>query len=246
MRNDTVAYYERNAREFFDSTVSVDMSPQYRAFLARLDPGAHILDAGCGSGRDAKAFADRGFAVTAFDVICDRNGQVVLALCKACGQAEVDLEDECPDAPICPDCNGTKEVFTHADDCTDDLCALNGDMHSCSGKVEPCGACGVRVDEPADLLRRARDTFNALLGDMEGIGSRTQLDDDLLPEVHALAKDLNAANGVALDVPGSGDPERNRFLSWCRSKGLVGRHNLWQAWQAALTHGVRGTDVGKR
>ena len=43
----------------------------------------------------------------------------------------------------CPDCNGAGEVFTHADDCTDDLCALNGDMHSCSGKVEPCGACGV-------------------------------------------------------------------------------------------------------
>ncbi len=32
------------------------------------------------------------------------------------------------------------ESFGHADDCHDDLCALNGDMHSCSGQVfeRPC------------------------------------------------------------------------------------------------------------
>lgn len=41
--------------------------------------------------------------------------------------------------PECEECHGTGEVFGHADDCHDDLCALNGDIHSCSGKVEPCG-----------------------------------------------------------------------------------------------------------
>lgn len=40
----------------------------------------------------------------------------------------------------CAECHGTGEVFGHTDDCHDDLCALNGDAHSCSGKVEPC-AC---------------------------------------------------------------------------------------------------------
>jgi SAM-dependent methyltransferase len=30
-------------------------------------PGAHILDAGCGSGRDALAFLERGYEVTALD-----------------------------------------------------------------------------------------------------------------------------------------------------------------------------------
>lgn len=41
--------------------------------------------------------------------------------------------------PECEECHGTSEVFVHADDCHDDLCALNGDIHSCAGKVEPCG-----------------------------------------------------------------------------------------------------------
>lgn len=43
------------------------MSPLHARFLAGLPRGAHILDAGCGSGRDAKAFAKAGFRVTAFD-----------------------------------------------------------------------------------------------------------------------------------------------------------------------------------
>lgn len=43
------------------------MSPLYRRFFDRLPDGAHILDAGCGSGRDATAFATKGFRVTALD-----------------------------------------------------------------------------------------------------------------------------------------------------------------------------------
>lgn len=63
----TYQYYEQFAAEFFGSTVGVDMAPIHQRFLAQLTPGAHILDAGCGSGRDAKAFAEAGFQVTAFD-----------------------------------------------------------------------------------------------------------------------------------------------------------------------------------
>ena len=63
----TDQYYEQFAAEFFGSTVGVDMAPIHQRFLARLAPRAHILDAGCGSGRDAKAFAEAGFQVTAFD-----------------------------------------------------------------------------------------------------------------------------------------------------------------------------------
>ncbi len=65
--DDTDQYYERFAAEFFGSTVGVDMAPIHQRFLAQLEPRAHILDAGCGSGRDAKAFAEAGFRVTAFD-----------------------------------------------------------------------------------------------------------------------------------------------------------------------------------
>lgn len=63
----TDQYYKQFAAEFFGSTVGVDMAAIHQRFLARLKPGAHILDAGCGSGRDAKAFSGAGFQVTAFD-----------------------------------------------------------------------------------------------------------------------------------------------------------------------------------
>lgn len=60
-------YYETNAASFFASTVGADLSSLRARFLAGIPPGGHILDAGCGSGRDAKAFAEQGFRVTAFD-----------------------------------------------------------------------------------------------------------------------------------------------------------------------------------
>jgi len=39
----------------------------------------------------------------------------------------------------CDDCRGEGEYFTHAENCRDDLCALNGDYHSCAGQVMKCG-----------------------------------------------------------------------------------------------------------
>ena len=65
--NPNIEYYSQNARSFFDSTAFVDISGLHDVFLSRLPANAHILDAGCGSGRDARAFADRGFKVSAFD-----------------------------------------------------------------------------------------------------------------------------------------------------------------------------------
>lgn len=61
----------------------------------------------------------------------------------------------------CETCGGTREVLGHAEDCRDDHCALNGDMHSCAGKVEPCPDClayaearyDVHGDEPAGAAR---------------------------------------------------------------------------------------------
>ncbi len=62
-----MSYYDHNADQFFNETFSLDMTEIYQPFLARLQPGSRILDAGCGSGRDALAFKQLGFAVTAFD-----------------------------------------------------------------------------------------------------------------------------------------------------------------------------------
>lgn len=63
----TVDYYDKNAQAFFDGTVDVDMSVHYVPFLAYVPDGGSILDVGCGSGRDAKEFIDRGYKVDAFD-----------------------------------------------------------------------------------------------------------------------------------------------------------------------------------
>ena len=64
---DTLAYYDENADSFFAETADVDMSALHERFLAYLQPCGLILDAGCGSGRDAKAFLLRKYRVVAFD-----------------------------------------------------------------------------------------------------------------------------------------------------------------------------------
>ena len=64
---DTTGYYNSNAEAFIDSTFDVSMEAIYRAFLPFVVDGGHILDAGCGSGRDTLHFHTNGYRVTAFD-----------------------------------------------------------------------------------------------------------------------------------------------------------------------------------
>ena len=68
---DTVAYYNRNAARFAADTADLDMSALYDQFLRYLPPCGRILDAGCGVGRDALAFAKRGYSVVAFDAAAE-------------------------------------------------------------------------------------------------------------------------------------------------------------------------------
>ena len=63
----TIQFYQDNADDFFEGTVNVDMSNIYQHFTKCLSKGALILDAGCGSGRDIKAFLDMSYSVEAFD-----------------------------------------------------------------------------------------------------------------------------------------------------------------------------------
>jgi 2-polyprenyl-3-methyl-5-hydroxy-6-metoxy-1,4-benzoquinol methylase len=65
--NQTIQYYNSHAEEFFKTTVNADMAAQHQAFLKYLPEHGSILDAGCGSGRDAKAFLEAGYKVSAFD-----------------------------------------------------------------------------------------------------------------------------------------------------------------------------------
>ena len=63
----TLKYYAKNTEEFIASTLEADMSKTQEKFLSLLPKGAHILDLGCGSGRDSLCFLQKGFQVTAVD-----------------------------------------------------------------------------------------------------------------------------------------------------------------------------------
>lgn len=90
--NQTISYYDKNAEEFCRATKDADMSFGRDKFLYLLNQkkhigvneseknSLHILDAGCGSGRDAKVFLDSGYQVTALDAskkICEEAERLV-------------------------------------------------------------------------------------------------------------------------------------------------------------------------
>lgn len=83
---DSVAWYDRNAARFAADTGGVDMSALHDRFLRHVPPGGRLLDAGCGVGRDALAFAECGYAVVAFDASAE---MVRLARERVGGRAEV-------------------------------------------------------------------------------------------------------------------------------------------------------------
>ncbi len=62
-----VEYYDKNADSFFEGSVNADMSEVRQRFLKYIPDDGRILDAGCGSGRDSKAFLDTGYDVISFD-----------------------------------------------------------------------------------------------------------------------------------------------------------------------------------
>lgn len=65
--NKNIAYYNEHAHAFFEDTAKADMSGLYAEFLPLIPKGGHILDAGCGSGRDSLAFLKMGYEVTSID-----------------------------------------------------------------------------------------------------------------------------------------------------------------------------------
>ena len=60
-------YYDKNAQEFFDSTINADMSSHHEKFISYMPEKGNILDAGCGSGRDTLFFKNHGYDVTSID-----------------------------------------------------------------------------------------------------------------------------------------------------------------------------------
>ena len=66
-KKETLGFFDLNAEAFASGTMSADMAATRARFAAHLPDGGIILDFGCGSGRDTKAFLDAGFAVDAVD-----------------------------------------------------------------------------------------------------------------------------------------------------------------------------------
>lgn len=64
---ETLDYYNQNADDFVSGTLSANMNDARLRFCSYIPPHGIILDLGCGSGRDTRAFLDAGFRVTAVD-----------------------------------------------------------------------------------------------------------------------------------------------------------------------------------
>lgn len=65
--NKTLEYYDKNAEDFVRGTLDVDFTKIQNRFLNLLPQEGRILDFGCGSGRDARYFHEKGFHVDAVD-----------------------------------------------------------------------------------------------------------------------------------------------------------------------------------
>ena len=65
--DNTIAYYDANVDKYVRESVGTDMECFYAAFLSLVPARGSLLDLGCGTGRDTKAFLARGYQVTAID-----------------------------------------------------------------------------------------------------------------------------------------------------------------------------------
>lgn len=63
----TSLFYNTYAKNYVAETVDLDISNIRNLFLNLIRDEGHILDLGCGSGRDSRFFIDQGYQVTAVD-----------------------------------------------------------------------------------------------------------------------------------------------------------------------------------
>ena len=63
----TLNYYNQCAEAYNETTLNIEFDSKREMLLKYLRPSAHILDLGCGSGRDSLQFINQGYNVTAVD-----------------------------------------------------------------------------------------------------------------------------------------------------------------------------------
>ena len=93
----TLDYYNNSAEIYNEVTFNIDFENKQTLLLKYLQPGSHILDLGCGSGRDSKVFIEKGYKVTAVDgskelckIASENIGQTVI--CQTFDQLEASNE----------------------------------------------------------------------------------------------------------------------------------------------------------
>ena len=77
----TTEWYNRNAGQYFNDTVSVDITENCERFLKHVQSGGTIVDIGAGSGRDLKYFVEKGYAaegIDASEALCVRASEYAL------------------------------------------------------------------------------------------------------------------------------------------------------------------------
>ncbi|MDE2435021.1 MAG: methyltransferase domain-containing protein [Sphingomonadales bacterium] len=67
----TLAFYAAVASDYIARTSHMTINRDLPAFLDRLQPGANVLELGCGSGRDAAYMEARGFLVEPTDGVAE-------------------------------------------------------------------------------------------------------------------------------------------------------------------------------
>jgi len=64
----TIDTYNKTAKEYILKVQKYAPEPEREKFISLVMPGGKVLDAGCGSGRDANYFGSKGFIVTGIDL----------------------------------------------------------------------------------------------------------------------------------------------------------------------------------
>lgn len=64
----TIKWYDENAEKYSNGAQMYDCTEEIEEFAELLPINAKILDAGCGSGRDTKVFADYGYECVGIDL----------------------------------------------------------------------------------------------------------------------------------------------------------------------------------